>query len=580
MNRPTRPNNASIPPEPFNPGDESSESDRSRHADAFTSVYGGTSATLEYGVAAKSREQKISSGQRIENSAIAPNPNWSPSLQNVLDQPPATLPLRMLLGGMTFCLAFGAWAMVGQIEEVGHAGGHLVPKGQSYKINPVIPGKIARIAVKEGETVQAGQVLVEIDNKIAVNEVERLEKERSGYQTQRLQTQTLIDQTRLEAPTHAAMAEAKAKAQDAMLQQAGAKVEAVREQITQAQKKADTIVALLLQQRSDADALNRRREAIKSLTNTVSLRQQELQQNVEAGKARLQRLEPLVKEGAIARERLYEAEQALRDRISAITQTELQEAARVREQIFEADRAIRDRHRSIIQTEGDLKQATEELDRLQAELKQAQAEQNRLVAEQQQIQAEMQAVKIQNRQKIQQLEVQKTQLQAKVDEAEKLIAKANTELKQLVVTAPTDGTILALNVRNPGEVVQPGQIIAQMAPEDAPLVLLAKLPDREAGFIKTGMDVKVKFDSYPYQDYGIVSGKVTSIAPDATPDPQLGAVYQVEISLERHNVKAEKQTIAFKAGQTATADIIIRRRRIIDVLLDPIRKMQKSGIEM
>lgn len=36
----------------------------------------------------------------------------------------------------------------------------------------------------------------------------------------------------------------------------------------------------------------------------------------------------------------------------------------------------------------------------------------------------------------------------------------------------------------------------------------------------------------------------------------------------------------FKAGQTGTADIIIRRRRIIDVLLDPIRQMQKGGINL
>ncbi|MFB2980907.1 hypothetical protein [Microseira sp. BLCC-F43] len=73
----------------------------------------------------------------------------------------------------------------------------------------------------------------------------------------------------------------------------------------------------------------------------------------------------------------------------------------------------------ITQTSGDLKQATKELDRVQAELKPAQAELSRLPPE-------AEAIKVQNR--------QKTQVQAKADETEKLLKTAKTELKQLLFT--------------------------------------------------------------------------------------------------------------------------------------------------
>jgi len=44
--------------------------------------------------------------------------------------------------------------------------------------------------------------------------------------------------------------------------------------------------------------------------------------------------------------------------------------------------------------------------------------------------------------------------------------------------------------------------------------------------------------------------------------------------------RASHQTIQFKAGETATAEIVIRRRRIADILLDPIRQMQNGGLNL
>ena len=106
------------------------------------------------------------------------------------------------------------------------------------------------------------------------------------------------------------------------------------------------------------------------------------------------------------------------------------------------------------------------------------------------------------------------------------------------------------------------------------------MPNREAGFVEEGMPVQIKLDAYPYQDYGIISGKVISISADAEPHEQLGQVYRVNVELERDYISSNQQTIEFKAGQTATAEIVIRQRRIADILLDPVRKLQKDGIDL
>lgn len=419
--------------------------------------------------------------------------NWSPSLQTVLDQPPSALPYQLICGGLLFGAAVAAWAWFGHINEVGHAKGQLIPKGQVYKIHPVELGKITSLAVKEGQEVKAGQVIAQLDNQIAEDEVARLQQLFMAEQLQLTQMQSLVERTRLEAQTQVAIANAETQAQTAA--------------IAQAQAQADTNRKLIEQWQSDVTAQNTRRD----------------------------RLQPLVEEGAIAKEQMFDVEQALRDR-----------------------------QRTITQQQGELQQAIAEAKQLQAGLAQKQAEgRNAQLAAQQ---------------RVQQLEVEITQRQAKVAELQNLLLTAQTKLKDRFLYAPINGTILSLNVANIGEVVQPGQTIAEMASDKAPLVLSAYLPNKEVGLIKPGMPVQVKLDAFPYQDYGIIPGKVAAISPNAKPDEKLGPIYQVEITLNHHSVTTRQQTIPFKPGQTATADIVIRRRRIADLLLDPLRKLQKGGI--
>jgi len=249
-----------------------------------------------------------------------------------------------------------------------------------------------------------------------------------------------------------------------------------------------------------------------------------------------------------------------------ITQTQLQEAASNQDQIDQAQQSIRDRNSTITLTKSDLNQTLAEIQRLQAGLTQKQAEVHR--------------TQLETKQKLQQLEIELTQLNAKIAENRNLLTSAKARLKQKFLYAPVDGVVSSLNVANIGEVFQPGQTIAEVAPQDVPLVLLASLPNQEAGFIKQGMPVQIKLDAYPYQEYGIIKGKVTSLSADAKTDQHLGSVYEVEVSLNRDYVTEDDQMIRFKAGQTAKADIIIRRRRIVDFLLDPIRQLQKGGVNL
>jgi HlyD family secretion protein len=514
------------------------------------SIYGGTLASVGVRPQIPAESQKPSppsSPEPVSNSA-----NWSGALQAVLDQPPATLPLKLMWGGLAFCVAFAAWATFGQIDEVGHARGVLMPKGDVYKIHPIESGKIASVRVKEGQLVKAGQELVELDTEFARQEVERLQQLLTGDKIQLAQMQVMVEKHQLQASTRAAIAQAEAQAQEAA--------------IVQAKEKAATTQDVLTHLQVDIDADRTRLQGLKPISATVQERVEQLQADVVAHKARLEKIKPLVEQGAISQAQTFGIEQEIRDRQSAITKSYLEEGTSTKERLFEVEQNLRDRLRTLTQNQGELRQTFTEANRLQAVLAQKQAEGN--------------TSQIEAQQQIQQLQVDMTKLKAKIADNENLLTSAKTKLNQRFLYAPVDGVVSSLNIRNIGEVVQSGQTLAEMTPQAAPLVLSATLPNQEAGFVKIGMPVQVKLDAYPYQNYGIVNGKVTSISPDAKQDKQLGPVYQVEVSLNRHSITANQQTINFKAGQTARVEIITRRRHISDILLDPIKQLQKGGISL
>lgn len=484
--------------------------------------------------------------------------NWSTAVQNLLDQPPAAFPAQIMMGGVAFFAIFGAWAWFGTINEIAYARGELIHQGNVHKIHSVESGKIAHLAIEEGDTIKAGQVLAELDTELDRSHIEGLQQQIAAYEIQVVQTQGQIEAKQIERQTLEAISQADLEAHNAV--------------IAQADNNANTIASSIDRLNQDiAEAENRRQ---RLTVEHVSVKEkiapellEQLHADIKANQNRLDRLKPLLEAGAISQDFLYQAERELSNSKNALLRTQMSDRddrTVDSERLFEVEQSQRDWQSRLNESQGQLEQAKAEKDRLLAQFAQKQAE-----AEQHQLQIQEQ---------IGQLEVELTQLQAKIAETRNLVTAAQTQLEQRFLYAPVDGVVLSLDINHSGEVVQTGQTIAQVAPQSAALVLRANLPTQEAGFIELGMPVQVKFDSYPYQEYGLISGKITSISPDTKPNEQLGKAYQVEISLEKNYVTQNTEKIYFKPGQTASAEMIIRHRRIIDIILDPIRQLKEGGV--
>jgi HlyD family secretion protein len=89
------------------------------------------------------------------------------------------------------------------------------------------------------------------------------------------------------------------------------------------------------------------------------------------------------------------------------------------------------------------------------------------------------------------------------------------------------------------------------------------------------MPVKLKFDAYPFQDYGVALGHLRWISPDSKVEETAQGkleTFELEIVLDRTDIQTQNKRLALTAGQTAAAEVIVWQRRLIDFILAPFKK--------
>ena len=140
------------------------------------------------------------------------------------------------------------------------------------------------------------------------------------------------------------------------------------------------------------------------------------------------------------------------------------------------------------------------------------------------------------------------------------------------ILAPVAGTVNQRMVNTPGGVVTPAQPLLTLVPKDTPIQIEALAENRDIGYIHPGMEVSVKVDTYDFQKYGVIEGKVISVGSDSIEDEQLGQVFPVIIQPEKTSILVKGKDQPLHPGMTVQSEIKVGQRRIIEFFIYPVVK--------
>ena len=464
----------------------------------------------------------------------------------------ATLPQVWTRGLIYLLVFFNAvvipWAMIAQVDETGSAKGRLEPQGKSFEVDAPVGGKVSQVLVSEGELVQAHQPLLELESEPLQNQLQQVREQLQGQKAHLTQLELLESQLLVALRTQEQQNQAQAAEKQAQVEQAQQNLQALKNNYNLQQEEQLALVAQAQQSLDHA----------QNAHNLVGKRWDNVQRELERYRNAFER-------GIVAEIQLVERE----------------DAAYERQQLYERTKS------DIEQTKLRL---AEQKSSYQRKIKQAQGriEQAQLQLQEQQksyqtLNHRSKLAVLKNEEQLNNLQTQITSLSSEIAQSQSKIASLEFQLQQRVLKAPVRGVIYHLPHQREGAVVQSGEMVAEIAKQGAALVLRAQMATSESGTLHEGMAVKLKFDAYPFQDYGIIAGKLTRISPTSkireTNQGQT-ATYDLEVDLQQDCIPHRNQCISLKPGQTATAEVIVRQRRIIDFILDPFKKLQKSGLEL
>jgi hemolysin D len=479
-----------------------------------------------------------------------------PAALEILETPPAPLPVALMLTICAFVAVALTWSFFGRLDVHAVAPGKIETAGRAKVIQPLDPGKIAAIHVENGSRVKVGELLFELDPAEAAADENAARDARNASSAEIARRRYAIDTVR---------AAARAAAREGNDPRGS-----VQDRLEAALSETDGQIAW---NAAVPDAFRLRERAVLAADfNQLSDALNNLDKQMAQKEATRQKLNMSI---------------AFQDTLMET----LTQRVGMRQQAIDLR----------VGTKIDLFDAKEELEKSQSMLA---SDQGQLI----ETDAALRELQSQKAKALSQFvadnENKLADAARKADEAEQSLAKAAAHLTHTKLYSPIDGVAQQLSVTTVGQVVTTGQQLVMVTPSQGALMVEALVANIDIGFVKLGQEAVIKIDAFPFTRFGALQGKViriaseaideqeakrvfanatsaansTASAPASAPGQPESFVFPVTISLEDSVMKIGDAVIPLTPGMTASVEIKTDSRRVIDYLLSPLAKVASEAM--
>jgi HlyD family secretion protein len=430
------------------------------------------------------------------------------------------------------------WANIAKIEEAVSATGKLEASGATKDVQAPVGGVVKDIHIKDGQQVKEGERLITFDNTTAKAQLESFQKVRTSLvQENNFYSAQLrganIDVTSLQVPASIidlTKSRAALVAENQMYRthfdggSTGKLSIDQRERIASSQIELDARVTA---SQSEIEQLKRQVEQtdikIASTKDTLKMNQ-----------GILNNITGLAKQGAISQIQLLKQQEEVRNAQSQLDQL-TQEKARIRAEISGGQAKLQN---TVAVSRKDW------LDKI--------ADNNKRIAE---IDSQLTKAIVENNKKI--------------AETDSQISQTQMNLKYQEIKAPVAGKVFELKAHTPGFVASSTEPILKIVPTDK-LIAKVYITNKDIGFVKEGMIVDVRIDSFPFSEFGDIKGKLVSIGSDALPPDQIYPFYRFPaiVELDSQQLNVQGRNIALQSGMGINTNIKIRERTVMSIFTD------------
>ena len=161
--------------------------------------------------------------------------------------------------------------------------------------------------------------------------------------------------------------------------------------------------------------------------------------------------------------------------------------------------------------------------------------------------------------------------QRELSQSYETLKKLTDNLDRTTIVAPVDGVVKNLFFVTEGGVIKPGGSILDIVPTKDNLIVEARLPNSDIGFVTAGQKAVIKLSSSDAVNFGQIEAIVTQISPDSEQDENDERVvfYKILLETESNFFESKDKIYRLTPGVKVIASINIGERTVANYLLSP-----------
>lgn len=161
------------------------------------------------------------------------------------------------------------------------------------------------------------------------------------------------------------------------------------------------------------------------------------------------------------------------------------------------------------------------------------------------------------------------------------LVKATRMNDMEILSAPVDAVVLDIGKKGAGSIAQDAEPIITLVPASATLIGDVMIASADVGYTKTGDEVQIKLDAFPYQRHGLIKGRLRAIGQDSiTPGSSAGVppagtsstgvFHRSRVELTDTRLRNQPEGTHLIPGMTMTAEIKVGSRSVFSYFFNPI----------
>lgn len=152
-------------------------------------------------------------------------------------------------------------------------------------------------------------------------------------------------------------------------------------------------------------------------------------------------------------------------------------------------------------------------------------------------------------------------------------------VERTMVRSPVSGIINKWHKTTIGGVVQPGEDIVDIVPDDGTLLVEAKIRPADIAFLRPGQPAVVKLTAYDFSIYGGLDGVLEQISADTIYDEvENQHYYMVKVRNRGGKEGKNGETFDIIPGMVAEVDVLTGRRTVMQYLTKPFHRMRFNAL--